>query len=326
MSVQFSQPTQEQAATAESSSGGYLRQIRYAAFKTPEAFAATAKNEVLVDAMQKSKLGFSYYDKEAKEAVPFGTTFSFVMLEVYSCIAGDNGESGDGRVSFFSNRVKDTRTDTLRVFQSGKKGAIAEGIYQDFKNNLPKGAGYQTVGVVLCLNDNTVYELPLTAALQRGLQHALADSARAAGQKNAKWEKMKILGLTDTDLIWGFNFTKFEPETKEGLPYAGKGDLFFAPRFSCGILQPLGETVEMHKQAVAAQTEIRAAYAKRSANREATTQPENNATANNATANNVTANNVTATQPQPVRESNPFAVDWSTPGTGASTAGDDLPF
>lgn len=321
----FFQTPDVSAINAAESGGNFLKQIHYAALKTAESYARYAQGDTITDAIAKGKLGFSLYDKENRVAVPI-EKFQFILLEVYSCITGDNGESGDSRISYFSNRVKDSRVDEYRVFQSAlpKPRLIASGIYKEFKDTLPKGAGWQAMAVVLNLSDNIVYELPLTAALTRGLQHALADSAIAAGKKNAIWEKMQILGLADNDHLWGFQFTEFVAETKEGIPYAGKGDLYFSPRFACGVVQPLGNTVELHKIAVAAQNDVRADYLAKKAR-----------DAKYATGNTTQQ---PAAQPAPQQQQTQHAPQqqqqqagswWGNTGGFANennVAGDDLPF
>lgn len=223
----------------------YLPQVNYKSGKTPEQYVKHA-TESLNDDVLAGRVGFYIYDREKKEQKTILNP-AFVVLSVY---AGIDGFDGDTR--YWSNRVKDTRYDELRVFSSasftwnGDKKTyktIAEGRYETLKGKLPQGAKFTIFLVVMLVQTDEVVEIKTTAAVTRGLENAL----KATGQK-----RTFLLGLSDNDHIWGFRQTGFAPITKEGEPYAGKGEMFWAPVFQAGIIDP-SKSLALHTKACQAQ-------------------------------------------------------------------------
>ena len=203
--------------------------VGYRSLKTPHTFASQITAETILRAEQEGRLGFSYYDKEAKSPVNLNP-FTFVVLEVY---AGVSGYDADAKINYWSSRAKDTRTEPLTVFSSAAQGAIAKGLYQDIKTGLPSEAKYTKFVKAYCTDMDTMVEIALNASAERGMQKAVAEAIR----KPDKWEKVFILSIAQNDLLWGFALKGYRQETKEGLPYAGKGELYFSPDFYAGTVE-----------------------------------------------------------------------------------------
>lgn len=231
----------------------YLPQVNYKSGKTPEQYVKHASDS-LGDDVAAGRVGFYIYDREARAANPILNP-AFVVLESYAGIEGFDGET-----RFWSNRVKDTRYDTLRVCSSAsfawigdKKAykAIAEGRYETIKGKLPQGAKFTIFLVVMLVPSGEVVEIKTTAAVTRGIENAL----KAAGQK-----RTFLLGIADNDLMWGFRHTGFAQITKEGDPYAGKGEMFWSPTFQTGIIDP-AKSPDLHAKSVQAQDAERKRHA-----------------------------------------------------------------
>jgi hypothetical protein len=77
----------------------------------------------------------------------------------------------------------------------------------------------------------------------------MENALRDANQKNTF-----LLSLTANDHLWGFRLTGYVQSAKDGKPYAGQGEMFWQPTFSCGILNPSkpGQS-ELHATASALQ-------------------------------------------------------------------------
>lgn len=208
--------------------------IEYKANKTPEAYAHLAQGAALADYVKNGALGFSYFDKEANKRVPL-PELTFVVMEAYAGVAGFDGEN---RISYWSNRAKDTRKEPLAVFASNHSGPICSGLYQTIKEQLPKAANYTKFVKAYCVQLDRVIELKLTASAERGMQKAIAAAELTAGRRR-KWESVFVLSLPDNDHLWGFHLTGYARETKEGEDYTGKGELYLAPVFHAGILNPV---------------------------------------------------------------------------------------
>ena len=216
--------------------------IEYKANKTPEAYAHLAQGAALADYVKNGALGFSYFDKEANKRVPL-PELTFVVLEAYAGVAGFDSEN---KISYWSNRSKDTRKEPLTVFASNHQGPICSGLYQTIKEQLPKTANYTKFIKAYCIQLDRVIELKLTASAERGLQKAIAAAEMSAGLKR-KWESVFVLSLPDNDHLWGFHLTGYNRETKEGEDYAGKGELYLAPVFHAGILNPVKQAALWQK-------------------------------------------------------------------------------
>lgn len=229
--------------------------VKYKANKTPQNYAHMTDGQPLDTHVQNGALGFQYYDKEAKKSVPL-PEFTFVVLDVY---AGISGYNPDTKISYWSNRVTDTRTDELVVYQSGVQGPIAKGIYQNIKSQIPDGAGYTKFVKAYCVQLDKVIEIELTASAERGMQKGIAKAEIAAGRTKFDWQKAFIIGLASNDHLWGFHLIGYQRETKQGDPYAGQGELYFSPDFHCGIVNPVKQP-DLHAKCSALQDEERAAH------------------------------------------------------------------
>lgn len=78
---------------------------------------------------------FTYYDKEDKNNIEVPFPFRFLLLDTTSTITGFNEDKEEG---YYSNEIKDTKKEALRV--RSKSGLLAEGLYADIKDKL-KAAG-----------------------------------------------------------------------------------------------------------------------------------------------------------------------------------------
>lgn len=242
-----------------------LLRIDYAANKTPENYARMAEGQILEDAKASGKLGFSYwqrseYEGESGQKITL-PNFTFYLLEVYSALSGMSGE-GANRINYYSNKVKDSRAEPFVLFDGGKE-PIRKGIYSEIKGALPQGVGFHLHFIGYCPDIDRVIDLKITAAVQRGIANALVESAKRSG-KNKTAKQISLFGLADNDLIWGFRQTGFVKETKDGSPYAGKGELYFSPSFVCGIVDPSKpERFEIHRKCCELQSQVRANYEER---------------------------------------------------------------
>ena len=241
--------------------------IEYRSMKIPKDFADKATPEAFADYLKNGSLGFRYWDKELKQGFVM-TEFTFVVLEVYAGIAGWDKESG---VSYWSNRVKDTRKEPMTVFASNTKDALAKGFYTKGGfvggEQLPKAASYTKFVRAYCVQLDRVVEIVLTSASERGMQKGIEAAEHKAGRTKSKWESVFILGLADNDHLWGFHLTGYNRETDKGEDYAGKGELYLAPVFHAGILNPTKQTElwnkcrELQESERAAHEQYRARYA-----------------------------------------------------------------
>ena len=228
--------------------------VDYKANKTPEAYAHLAQGDALKEFVKNGALGFSYFDKENNKRIPL-PEMTFVILEVY---AGVSGYDGDNRISYWSNRAKDTRKEPLTVFASNHNGPICSGLYQSFKEQLPKSANYAKFVKAYCVQLDRVIELKLTASSERGMQKAIA-AAEASTGRMSNWEKVFILSLPDNDHLWGFHLTGYSRETKEGEDYAGRGELYISPVFHAGTVNPVKQP-DLHAKCVQLQNAERASH------------------------------------------------------------------
>lgn len=212
--------------------------IEYRSMKIPKDFADKATQSAFADYLKNGSLGFRYWDKELKQGFVM-TEFTFVVLEVYAGVAGFDKE---GNVSYWSNRVKDTRKEPMIVFASNQKDALAKGFYTKGGvvggEQLPKPASYTKFVRAYCVQLDRVVEIVLTAASERGMQKGIEAAEREAGRIKSKWESVFILGLADNNHLWGFHLTGYNRETDKGEDYAGKGELYLAPVFHAGVLNP----------------------------------------------------------------------------------------
>ena len=236
--------------------------VDYSAMKTPATYAKAVTPELMQDAQLNCKLGFHYYDKEIKKKMPL-QPFTFFVLEVYSGLTGAEMDAGSNEFNnFWSNRVRDTRAQPYTLYVNGSKTEFS-GLWSDIYDKVVakyKGVRNARCLIAYCLELDALVEIPLTATAERGVKKAIANSQKA---KKIDWKKVSLYNLAENDHIWGFRLKGFEKENEKGEAYAGTGDLFFAPDFDCGILQPIGDAAGLHAKCVEFQSEIRAIYAKR---------------------------------------------------------------
>lgn len=254
--------------------------IDYSALKTPAQFVRSVNTDFIADAILNCKLGFHYYDKTSAKRLPL-KPFTFFVLEVYSGLTGAAQDKTKGEWSnFWSNRVKDTRTQPYTLYVNGQKtqfSGLWNEIYEGVTAQYGKAVKNVRVIIAYCKELDAVVEIPLTAFAERGVKKSIADSQNAHGKK-IKWENVKLYGLADNDHIWGFSLKDFEQVGETGEAYEGKGDLFFSPVFHCGILQP-DKAPELHQICVEHQSFEREVYARRGENfrkrqaEQATSQP-----------------------------------------------------
>lgn len=238
--------------------------VDYGAMKTPAAYVKAVNDDFITDAVLNCKLGFHYYDKLAQKKLPL-QPFTFFVLEVYSGLTGSNLNAATSEWSnYWSNRVKDTRTQPYTIWQNGQKLEIS-GLWADIYEKAQaecKGIKNVRILIAYCKELDTVVEIPLTATAERGVRKGLAKAFQVT-RPNTKWQSVLLYGLADNDHIWGFSFKGFERVNEKGDTYAGTGDLYFEPVFDCGVLR--GDS-PLYATCVEYQEVERGAYATRSEN------------------------------------------------------------
>ena len=223
MDFDFQKPTSEDAP--KTIGKPWTVKLEYRSGKTPEAYVDQATPE-------KAKAGFTYYRPESGEKGYFGP-FKCALLGVYSGVSGaiPNGTRFD---NYWSNFVKDTRTDIIRVQLGSKENAvtIAEGIYNDFKTTLPTGVSYTKFAVVYIFATHEVATLELSASLELALKEAIAAET---GKKPHQINLFNLFELVNR--FWGFAFTgRFTARQKDGLNWDGKGEMYYYPELKTGIV------------------------------------------------------------------------------------------
>lgn len=105
----------------------------------------------------------TYYDKENKKKVEVPLPFTFLPLRRCVTVKGYNG---DTETSYYSNEVKDTRTDVLMVYSvsgsgESRRSRLEEvGLYADIKDRLKaKGIKYVESLYVATYDDKKNLEL-----------------------------------------------------------------------------------------------------------------------------------------------------------------------
>ena len=238
-----------------------FKSITYKACKTQAKDAQYADAD---RALQDGYLGFSWYDSESKQnnRIP---ELTFIVLEMYAGISGWDGE----KTTYWSNRVRDTRNESLVVFSSASpKTAILSGYYTKKQhidgvatvggNPLPKGAGFTVYAKAWCVQINELVEVELSSAVQQGMKIAISDADARSGRRIDP-EKVFLLSIANSDYLWGFHLTGYEKTGKDWQPYSGKGDLYFRPVFHSGILNAQKQA-ELHAICVREQNAERARH------------------------------------------------------------------
>lgn len=103
---------------------------------------------------------FKYWDKVNKVNVDLPLPVRFYVLDELATIKGFNDKSQSG---IFSNEIKSTTKQTLKVMTKGKDNkvtTIAEGLYADIKDLITAAGGKYTRSLyVAMLNDEDEYEI-----------------------------------------------------------------------------------------------------------------------------------------------------------------------
>lgn len=298
--------------------------LSFSAMKTPEttvSFLSKTQGDFakyFEEALSTCKAGFHYFDKslgEKGERVAV-RKFDLVLLEVYCKISGAAKNDDGSYLNYYSNYIKDSRTEPFYVRCGGINNVQFSGLYADIKNQklMPKGVGFHIHFFCYCPQLDRVVDVMLTSALSRAFQKSVGEST------GKKWDKVFLFNLCEDDLIWGFRLNGYKNVTLEGFDYQS-GDLFIEPKFVCGIVSPASPKEEMklwHAKAVELQTQIRDDYRakneRRDKNKPASEQGQQQNT-NTPPANNQQAPFETPTAP-PQKDHSAFL-----PGPD-----DDLPF
>ena len=203
----------------------WAKQIVYRSGKTPECFATSAETEQV-------KAGFTYYDKEQKANFQL-TKFTASIVTILSGVSGTvpNGVRYD---NYWSSLVADTRTQKLSVFlgSGDNRVTVASGIYNDFKASLPAGVNYMKFAVVYLHETNECALMELTASFENAIKEAIAAQT---GQNPARINVFNLFELSSK--FWAIRFTGgFTKRNREGVAWSGKGDMFFYPALSSGVV------------------------------------------------------------------------------------------
>lgn len=194
----------------------WSQKIDYKSGKVAQAFALKAMPEDV-------KAGFSYYDRDAKTTVPM-PAFRAIVVASLSGVSGTT-KMGDQYVNYWSNLVKDTRTDVLEVKMQGADKPQYTGIYKDIKPEFPQGVSYTQVLICYVPETQLFMSINLTVGLQEHLKRCIAVATGTTPKK------VNLFGLCDlTSQYWGFKFTGgFSKVDKEGNPYTNTGEMYFMP-------------------------------------------------------------------------------------------------
>lgn len=220
-----------------------FKTLQWRSFRTPESYAnlsiAISPQGVVFDegffAKNKAKVGFSYWDKETEQVIQL-EKFRFFVMDTVCRI---EGKDEDTNISYRSSTVFDTRTDVMAVYAKGIEKPVYKGIYKDFKDQLKKdikkGVGFHTFFAAWSPELGFI-EVPTSAFAGEGARMAIA-----ATQNRKKHTDINLFDLTKKGLVWGFVYDASTAENclipidRQCNPYAMKGELYFAPRYSgCG--------------------------------------------------------------------------------------------
>jgi len=241
--------------------------VEYATFKTPGTLAKHITKAMIDDALATNKLGFSFWDKDQAQRIHVGNGFTFVVTEVYSQISGKNEISTGVFETFYSNKVKDSRTEPFAIFRQGEKKPVIKGLYSELKGDkaknipskLPKGCSFHLVFVIYWLEGSRVLNMKVSVMVSAQLKEAIAAAERAVG-RDTKASEVNLFGLAEKSL-WGFKFNTYRRVDKEGNDYQS-GDLYFVPVFYAGVVKPEGQNAnpELYNLCRELQTEVRLQY------------------------------------------------------------------
>ena len=221
----FLQKPQVEDAPVSKSEKPWAKQIEYRSGKTPEGFAVAALPENV-------KAGFTYYDKDQKASFQV-TGFTASIIAILSGVSGTvpNGQRYD---NYWSSLVADTRTQKLSVFlgSGDNRVTIASGIYNDFKATLPDGVNYMKFAVVYIHETKECALMELTASFENSIKEAIAAET---GQNPARINVFNLFELSSK--FWAVRFSgSFTKRNRDGVAWAGKGDMFFYPELKAGVV------------------------------------------------------------------------------------------
>jgi len=223
--------------------------VEYGTMKTPANLVKHITKAMIDEAIATNKLGFSYWDKDQGLRVHLGDKFTFVVLEVYSQISGQKEIGPKTFERYYSNKVKDSRSEPFAIFRQGDKPRkpIEKGLYQDLKGDekkgipsrIPKGCSFHLVFVVYWLEGNRLLNLKGSVMVSNQIKEAIVAAERGTG-RSKKTSDVSLFGLADTGSLWGFQFKTYRRVTKEGDEYKGSGDCYFVPDFYAGVVKNEG--------------------------------------------------------------------------------------
>lgn len=221
--MEFETPQAEDLKTTNGKP--WTLKLEYKSGKVPQAFALKTSPEEV-------GAGFYFYRPETKEKGNI-SRFKCAIIGVYSGVGGavPRGSRFD---NYWSNFVKDTRTDIVKVqLGSGENSVtIAEGLYSDIKKDLPDGVSYKKFAAVYVFNTREVAALELTMSLETALKECIGDLLAR------KPEQVNLFNLFELSTrFWGFGFAgEFTMRQRDGKAYDGKGEMYYYPVLSCGIV------------------------------------------------------------------------------------------
>lgn len=277
------------AGNLQSGTRTYYPEVDYSAMKTPENFVDDITPEKVAHSRATFKLGFHFWDSDAKQRVAIDK-FSIVVLEVVSSVGGyRETQAGQPGIKYSSNQVLNSSIEPFALFEKGIKRPVVVGFYEGKKNGdtdfaklvtspaviendrvikertvvkLPDGVSFNQHFICWWIEGQRVIDLKLSTMVSREIKLAISEAERLAGRKVTP-ERVKTFALAQGGAFWGFTVTKFKRVSKDGMDYAKKGEVFLVPGFVCGVVKTfgVGANPELHAVCAELQQKIRADYA-----------------------------------------------------------------
>ena len=204
----------EQAPISGAISPWHYR-LNYKSGKAPANFAAGATAEA-------AEAGFSYYDKDAGAKVRFNPS-TFVVVDVLMG-AGGTYKDGDNFINYYSNIVRNTQTQPIRIWAQGISKPIATGIYNDIKASFPQGCKFQLY--MVCVDPSTfnVYLLNVPVMLSDAIKRGIGSVTKTPPNK------ISMYSLCDLSTrFWVLQFDGTFAKVNEKGEAWTKGECFFSP-------------------------------------------------------------------------------------------------
>jgi hypothetical protein len=226
----------------------YYPVVEYGTMKTPQLSAKHITKEMINEALATCKLGFSFWDKDAGQRIHVGDGFTFVVLDVFSQISGQKEIGPKTYERYYSNKVKDSRSEPFAIFRQGEKKPIEKGLYQELKGDekkgiasrIPKGCSFHLVFVVYWIEQNRVLNLKGSVMVSQQMKRAIAQAEASVG-RTKKESEVSLFALADSPTaFWGFKFQTYIRVNKEGQEYKDSGDVYFVPVFYTGTIKADG--------------------------------------------------------------------------------------